>query len=156
MLVLFIMTSTILSAALLLLLAAPAAPMGGPGFEGQMLFHQHIVIRIPRMPAPRPMATPQPPLPSNEFHEKNGPMCVASDDLIAATIPTNDRVDVMMRGGERLRIRLDRKCRTLDYYTGFYVTAGHDGQVCAKRDSIRTRSGDECGINKFRRLVPDD
>lgn len=156
MVVLFIMTSPALPAALLLLLAAPAAPVGGPGFEGQMLFHQHIVIRIPRMPAPRAMTMPQPSLPSTDFREKDGPECVASDDLIAATIPTDDRVDVMMRGGERLRIRLDKKCRTLDYYTGFYVTAGHDGQVCAKRDSIRTRSGDECGITKFRRLVPDD
>lgn len=156
MVVLFIMTSPAFPAALLLLLAAPAAPAIGPGVEGQMLFHQHIVIRIPRMPAPREMAAPQPPLPSVDFREKDGPQCVASDDLIAATIPTDDRVDVMMRGGERLRIRLDKKCRTLDYYTGFYVTAGHDGQVCAKRDSIRTRSGDECGINKFRRLVPDD
>jgi len=150
------MTSPILSAALLLLLAAPAAPMAGPGVEGQMLFHQHIVIRIPRMPAPRAIEAPEPPLPSIEFHEKDGPQCVASDDLVAATIPTDDRVDVMLRGGERLRMRLDKRCRTLDYYTGFYVTAGHDGQVCAKRDAIRTRSGDECGIAKFRRLVPDE
>jgi hypothetical protein len=156
MVVLFTMTSPAIPAALLLLLAAPAAPMGGPGFEGQMLFHQHIVIRIPRMPAPQPMAMPEPPRATPEFHEKDGPKCVASADLVAATIPTDDRIDVMMRGGERLRIRLDKKCRTLDYYTGFYVTAGHDGRVCAHRDSIRTRSGDECGIAKFRRLVPDD
>lgn len=156
MVVLFTMTSPAIPAALLLLLAAPAAPMAGPGFEGQMLFHQHIVIRIPRMPAPQPMAMPEPPRAMPELREKDGPKCVASADLVAATIPTDDRIDVMMRGGERLRIRLDKKCRTLDYYTGFYVTAGHDGRVCAHRDSIRTRSGDECGISKFRRLVPDD
>lgn len=149
------MTSPVLSAALLLLLAAPAAPVLDPPLIGQMMFHQHIVIRIPRMPAAQPMRAPEPPR-ALEFREKDGPKCVASEDLIAATIPTADRVDVMMRGGERLRIRLDKKCRTLDYYTGFYVTAGHDGKVCAKRDSIRTRSGDECGIAKFRRLVPDD
>ena len=149
------MTSPALPAALLLLLAAPAAPALDPPLIGQLLFHQHIVIRIPRMPAPEPMRAPEPPR-ALEFHEKDGPKCVASADLIAATIPTDDRVDVMLRGGERLRIRLDKKCRTLDYYTGFYVTAGHDGQVCARRDSIRTRSGDECGIAKFRRLVPND
>ena len=154
MVVLFTMTSPAFSAALLLLLAAPAAPAPDPGI--QLLFHQHIVIRVPRMPAPQPMAAPAPPRAPLEFHEKDGPKCIPSADLIAATIPTDDRVDVMMRGGERLRIRLDKKCRTLDYYTGFYVTAGHDGQVCAKRDSIRTRSGDECGITKFRRLIPDD
>ena len=97
----------------------------------------------------------EPPLPPASFHEKDGPQCVPGDALVAATIPTDDRVDIMLRGGQRLRIRLDKKCRTLDYYTGFYVTAGHDGQVCAHRDSIRTRSGDECGITRFRRLVPD-
>lgn len=147
------MTTPAQSAALLLLLAAPAAP--DPGMTGQLLFHQHIVIRIPRMPVAEPMRAPEPPLPSVEWQEKDGPKCVASDDLIAATIPADDRVDLMLRGGERLRARLDKKCRTLDFYTGFYVTAGHDGRVCARRDSIRTRSGDDCGIDKFRRLVPD-
>jgi len=150
------MTSPAIPAALLLLLAAPAAPAAAPMLEGQLLFHQHIVIRIPRMPSAQPMTPPEPPLPSSRLREENGPQCIASDDLIAATIPTDDRVDIMMRGGERLRIRLDKRCRTLDYYTGFYVTAGHDGMVCARRDSIRTRSGDDCGIDKFRRLVPGD
>jgi hypothetical protein len=149
------MTSPLLPAALLLLFAAPAAPVLDPGMTGQMLFHQHIVIRIPRMPVAEPMRAPDPPLPSVEWREKDGPKCVASEDLIAATIPADDRVDLMLRGGERLRARLDKKCRTLDFYTGFYVTAGHDGRVCAHRDSIRTRSGDDCGIDKFRRLVPD-
>ena len=160
MVVSFIMPSTPLPVALLMLLAAPIAPGAAgprpPGLVGQMMFHQHIVIRIPRMPAPRPMTMPDPMLPPEAFHEKDGPQCVDSADLVAATIPNDDRVDIMLRGGERLRIRLDKRCRTLDYYTGFYVTAGHDGKVCAKRDSVRTRSGDDCGITKFRRLVPDN
>ena len=97
-----------------------------------------------------------PPPPPEAWHEGKGPECIAGDDLMAASIPNDDRVDLMMRGGERLRARLDKRCRTIDYYTGFYVTAGRDGKVCAKRDAIRTRSGDECGIDKFRRLTPAD
>lgn len=150
------MTHPAFPAALLLLLAAaPAAPGREPGVVGQLLFHQHIVIRVPRLPASRPMSMPSPP-PAATWRESKGPQCIAGDDLMAASIPTDDRVDLMMRGGERLRARLDKRCRTIDYYTGFYVTAGHDGQVCARRDAIRTRSGDECGIDKFRRLTPAD
>ncbi|HEX7656758.1 MAG: hypothetical protein ACTHKR_06155 [Sphingomonas sp.] len=156
------MTNPSLPAALLLLLAAPAAatpgaPRGGFGLapQSQLLFHQHIVIRIPRMPPPRPMVE-QPPMPPIEWREKKSPQCIAGGDLIAATIPAADQVDLMTRNGERLRARLDKRCRSLDFYTGFYIMAGRDGQVCARRDSIRTRSGDDCPINKFHRLVPAD
>lgn len=117
------------------------------------MFHQHIVIRVPRMPVARAMPE-RAPMPPVEWHEKSGPKCLAGGDLVAATIPAADRVDLMLRDGERIRARLDKKCRSLDFYTGFYVVAGRDGRVCARRDSIRTRSGDDCMIDKFRRLVP--
>ncbi|MGN6376862.1 MAG: hypothetical protein ACTHMG_15100 [Sphingomonas sp.] len=152
------MPNLLSSAALMLLLVAPAAtlqgaPAPGPGFGGQLVFHQHIVIRIPRMPPPRAMVE-QPPMPPVEWRERSGPKCVDGDDLVAATIPSSEAVDLMLRDGERLRARLDKKCHALDFYTGFYVMAGRDGQVCARRDSIRTRSGDTCAIDKFRRLEP--
>ena len=151
------MPTQFLLAALLLLLAAPAPVTGAPGgggqaFAGQMIFHQHVVIRIPRMPQPdRP---PPPLMPPPSWDEKGGPKCVASEDLVAATIPAADSVDLLLRDGDRMRAKLDKKCRALDFYTGFYVEGGRDGQVCARRDTIRTRSGDNCGIDKFKRLVP--
>jgi hypothetical protein len=147
------MTNLFASTALLMLLAAPATPWSGAPLEGQVIFHQHIVIRIPRMPMPPPMIE-RPPMPPVEWHEQDGPKCVDGDDLVAATIPTADQVDLMLRDGERMRARLDKKCHALDFYTGFYVVAGRDGRVCSKRDSIKTRSGDDCPIDKFRRLVP--
>lgn len=152
------MPSPLLPTALLLLLAAPASPAMTPvpgvqAFARQMIFHQHVVIRIPRMPTPQPMTRPAP-APPVVWKEKSGPKCVDSDALIAATIPTADSVDLMMRDGERMRAKLDKKCRALDFYAGFYVQGGRDGQVCARRDKIRTRSGDNCGIDKFKRLVP--
>jgi hypothetical protein len=140
-------------AALIMLLAAPAAPWAGAPAEGQISFHQHIVIRIPRMPMPPP-AGPRPPMPPIEWHEESGPRCVEGEDLVAATIPTDDQVDLMLRDGERMRARLDKRCRSLDFYTGFYVVAGHDGKVCARRDVIKTRAGDDCPIDRFRRIVP--
>jgi len=150
------MTNLLASVALMTLLASPAAPWPSAPFEGQVIFHQHIVIRIPRMPMPREMVErpPMPPMPPIEWTERDGPKCVEGDDLVAATIPTADQVDLMLRDGERIRARLDKKCHALDFYTGFYVVAGRDGRVCAKRDSIKTRSGDDCLIDKFRRLTP--
>jgi hypothetical protein len=150
------MPTQILLSALLFVLAAPAGLVGMPGgagqaFAGQMIFHQHVVIRIPRMPEPdRP---PAPLMPPPTWDEKGGPKCLASEDLVAATIPTSDSVDLLLRDGERMRAKLDKKCRALDFYTGFYVEGGRDGRVCARRDTIRTRSGDDCGIDKFKRLV---
>jgi len=150
------MTNLLASAALMTLLAGPAAPWSGARFDGQVIFHQHIVIRIPRMPMPREMVErpPMPPMPPIEWTERDGPKCLEGADLVAATIPTADQVDLMLRDGERMRARLDKKCHALDFYTGFYVVAGRDGRVCAKRDSIKTRSGDDCPIDKFRRLTP--
>jgi hypothetical protein len=149
------MTNLLASTALLMLFAAPAAPWAGApaAIEGQMVIHQHIIIRIPRMPMPRPTAQ-RDPMPPLEWHEERGPKCVPGDDLIAATIPTDDQVDLMLRDGERIRARLDKRCRSLDFYTGFYVVAGRDGEVCARRDIIKTRAGDNCPIDKFHRIVP--
>ena len=53
-----------------------------------------------------------------------------------------------------MRARLQDECPALDYYRGFYVRPQPDGRICADRDAIRTRSGGDCGIDRFRRLVP--
>jgi len=57
------------------------------------------------------------------------------------------------RGGDRVRATFDRDCPGLDFYSGFYLKPSADGQICADRDMIRTRSGDSCEISGFRRLV---
>jgi hypothetical protein len=51
-----------------------------------------------------------------------------------------------------MRAKLERSCPALDYYFGFYIMPAADGQICADRDSIRSRVGGECGIDRFRTL----
>ena len=62
-------------------------------------------------------------------------------------------IDFVLRNRQRLRAKLDGDCDGLDFYGGLYVQSD-DGEVCAKRDSIRSRIGQVCKIEKFKLLMP--
>jgi hypothetical protein len=64
-----------------------------------------------------------------------------------------EHVDFLLYDRTRLRARLSEDCPALDFYNGFYLTPD-DGQVCIKRDTIHSRMGGSCRIERFRRLVP--
>ena len=117
---------------------------GEPVLLAQLTFREQVIIRLPsRQPAPEPM----------RWKEKDGPKCIPADALAGAQI-SREGVDLLLRGGKRLRARLGR-CPPLDYYSGFYIRPGRDGRVCEDRDAIRVRSGGSCEIDQFRQLVPD-
>jgi hypothetical protein len=144
--------------ALLLLASATAvsvpAPQSGSVDLAQVLLRERIIIRIPSAPppaaAPAPSAVPVPPL---RWEEKKGPKCISANQLGGAIVGSTDSIDLVLKGGARLRTQLDGDCAGLGYYGGFYLKPSPDGQVCAGRDSIRTRSGDTCKIKRFRNLV---
>ncbi len=121
---------------------------GGSGNEGvllaQLSVRQQIIIRVPAR---------QPPPDRIDWKEKNGPKCIPAGALAGALI-SRQGVDLLLRGGRRVRARLSR-CPPLDYYSGFYIRPGLDGRVCEDRDTIRVRSGGSCEIDRFRLLVPD-
>ncbi|GAO37980.1 hypothetical protein SCH01S_01_01430 [Sphingomonas changbaiensis NBRC 104936] len=118
---------------------------GGPVMLAQLTIRQQLIIRVPshvRRPADPVL-----------YREKNGPKCISAGELAGAQI-SNYGVDLLLRGGNRVRAKLAGDCPPLDYYSGFYIRQGLDGQVCAERDSIRVRSGGSCEIERFRKLVP--
>lgn len=137
------------SAALFLLASATALGSSAPGLAldgmqvAQVTVHERIIIRVPRN---------APPPPSVRWIEKKGPKCIAADQLGGAIVGARS-VDLVLRGGDRVRAILDGDCPALDFYSGFYLKPSGDGQVCAHRDTIRSRSGDSCEISTFRRLV---
>lgn len=119
-----------------------------PGMRVQQLtIHERIIIRVPRVSAPLAV-----PMPMTRWKEKKGPKCLSPAQFAGAMISGPGLVDVMLDDGRRVRAKLDRECRALDYYPGFYIKPGIDGQVCAARDSIRVRSGASCGIAGFKLL----
>jgi hypothetical protein len=145
---------------LTLLLAAPLAVSARASdsvAEGvryaQLTIHERLIIRIPRVAAaPRGarVVTPAP----VEWQEKRGPECLRVTALTGAAIDTKGDVDLVIEGARRIRAKLDDDCPTLDFYAGFYLRPTSDGQICAGRDAIRSRSGALCPISKFRTLVP--
>ncbi len=131
-------------------LAIAAASAGEPFELAQLTIRQRIVIRVPAAPAP-----PVQPLRRLRWKEKGGPKCISVNGLAAAAVFKADAVDLMMRGGKRLRALLDDDCPALDYYRGFYLTPTEDGRICAGRDMIHSRMGGQCSIDKFKTLELD-
>ena len=131
---------------------APAGQVTGVELA-QVTISGRIIIRVPSRlqdsVAPMQQLTPPRPI---KWAEKKGPKCIAADQLGGAIV-ARDYVDLVLRGGDRVRAQLDGDCSGLGYYGGFYVKPSTDGQICAERDSIRTRSGDRCTIKKFKKLV---
>lgn len=139
------------SAALLMLAALGGVPDEpnaiAPMQFAQVTVRQQILVRIPVQlrPAPRPSQR-------IEWKESKGPKCVAARSIAGATALREKSFDLILRDQSRMRARLDRSCPALDYYYGFYIRPNADGQICADRDSIRSRVGGECQIDAFRKL----
>lgn len=111
----------------------------------QLTIRQSVVIRVPTRPmAPRVA----------EWKESKGPKCLSMANIAGAVVTDEDSVDLIFRGGGRIRAQLEDECPALDYYNGFYVRPTEDRQICAGRDSIHSRSGGQCEIRRFRTLKP--
>jgi hypothetical protein len=130
---------------LLLVGAAPAPPAPvQPEQYAQLVVREQIMVRVQtRTP---PAAAPV------QWKEGKGPKCVPARAILGASLPSENSVDLVMRDRTRVRARLDSSCPALDYYYGFYIRPNADGMICADRDSIRSRVGGECGIERFRGL----
>lgn len=151
------MTYLALSPALLLLFGQPLADKtNNSGLRvqyGTMSFRQRIIVRVPRLPDP-PRAPRQAPAPPIEWKEKKAEKCVPITSIVGASVTRVESVDLITAAGRRLRARFDDDCPAIDFYAGFYLRRTPDGMVCAKRDAIRSRSGDFCRIEAFKELRP--
>lgn len=111
----------------------------------QLSFRSRVVVRV--------QTSSLSVVPAAALREKKGPRCVQIEDILAAGVLARTSVDLVLRGGYRMRARFAASCPGLDYYSGFYLVPSADGKICADRDAIRDRAGGECAIDKFRKLV---
>ncbi|MFS0773301.1 hypothetical protein [Sphingomonas sp. 1P08PE] len=136
------------------LIALSAAAVLGEAPEGaraQVLIHERITIRVPRMstaPIQRIVS------PRSDWKEHKAPKCLGMGAIAAAAIAVPAAVDLLLVDGRWMRARLAGDCRSADFYSGLYIRPGPDGQVCADRDAIRVRSGARCQIDTFKLLKP--
>jgi hypothetical protein len=126
----------------------------------QIVVERQLIIRIPARPStltnfsaadvPAPRARSEPIV----WRETKASRCVPMRSLVGIQTVQRDSIDLITRENQRLRARLNRGCRALDFYSGFYMKASKDGRLCAERDALHARSGEECEVEKFRLMVP--
>ncbi len=126
----------------------------------QVIIEQQLIIRVPAQrsqlnnfaagPGPARRAIDVPVV----WKEKKAPKCVAMRNIMGMQAVQRDSIDIMTRQKQRLRAQLNRGCRALDFYAGFYMQGSKDGQLCEDRDQIHARTGAKCEIDKFRLMVP--
>lgn len=133
-----------LLAAMLAQSEGPSTPPTPPGRVRVMTVEERLLIRVPVAPRPRIRI---------KWEEEKGPKCLPAHAIAGAFLSGPDSIDFKLRGRHFVRAKLDSDCEGLDFYDGFYVQP-EDHRICARRDTIRLRTGGSCRIDKFRTLVP--
>jgi hypothetical protein len=126
------------------LLSLSATIEGDDRVVRRMVIRDEIILRIP---VRRRL------MPPIEWSEKKGPKCLASADIAGAMLSGPSSIDFVMRDRRRVRAEIESECPALDFYDGFYMQPD-DERVCARRETIRSRVGGSCRIERFRMLVP--
>lgn len=120
---------------------SPSQPAGG---VRRVVIHDEVIISIPVRPRPSR---------GIEWTEHKGPKCLATGRIAGAMLSGPSSIDFVMRDRTRIRAVMDNECPALDFYGGFYLQPDDD-RICAKRETIRSRIGGSCRIEKFRTLLP--
>lgn len=113
-----------------------------------MIIQRSSIVRIPPAQPEPPISTPI------RWKEKGAPNCLKWSNMAAAMISSQTTIDLIIRGGTRYRVKLEKSCQAIDFYSGFYVQPTSDGDICEDRDAIHSRAGGACLIDKFKTLVP--
>ncbi|WP_294121654.1 hypothetical protein [Sphingomonas sp.] len=109
----------------------------------RVIVQDEVIFRIPIRPRVSPI----------EWVEHKGPKCIPANMLAGAMLSGPSSIDFVLRNRQRVRAKMDSDCPALDFYDSFYLQPDDD-YICAKRETIRIRSGGSCRIEKFRTLVP--
>ena len=115
-----------------------------PTVVRRVVIRDEVILRIPVRPRVSPRI---------EWTERKGPKCIAIDTIAAAMLSGPSSIDFMLRDRRRIRAQMDSQCPALDFYNGFYLQPD-DERICAKRETISSRVGTSCRIERFRQLVP--
>jgi hypothetical protein len=125
------------------LFAAQPATMGES--VTRLVVQDEVILRVP--------VEPHRLIPDVEWVERKGPRCIPAAAIQRALLSSSERVDFVMSNRSRIRAQLDEDCPALDFYAGFYLQPRGD-MLCAGSDSIYSRIGGSCTIERFSQLVP--
>jgi hypothetical protein len=110
----------------------------------RVVIRDELILRIPVRPRRSvPIA----------WQEKKGPRCLDASHIAGAMLSGASSIDFVMKDRTRFRAEMDSECPALDFYGGFYLQLD-DERICARRETIRSRVGGSCRIERFRKLIP--
>ncbi len=115
----------------------------------QLVIERRVVIRVVPHEA-RAQIRPN----FRDWREKSAARCLYANDVVGVLITKPDSIDIVLRGRHAMRARLEKGCRSIDFYSGFYFKPTPDGRLCEDRDMIYSRAGGACTIDRYHRLVP--
>ncbi|MBT8389948.1 MAG: hypothetical protein HKP43_08465 [Altererythrobacter sp.] len=128
-----------------------------PSVAYQVRIERRVTVRIsPRRGAPRQNLTadleelPQP----IRYEEGENTECVSINSIAGVQTGSGDRLVLYLRDRRMISARLEKSCRARDFYSGFYVERGDDGNICINRDKLQSRAGAKCELNRMRELTP--
>jgi hypothetical protein len=124
---------------------AAQQPPSKPQVVRRMMVSDELILRVPVRPRPRLKI---------EWKELKGPKCLDARLIAGAMLSGPSSIDFVLRDRQRVRARMDDNCPTFDYYDVLYLQPD-DHRICAKRETIRSRDGGSCRIERFRMLVPE-
>lgn len=127
-----------------------------PGTMGVVRIERRIIIRLPtlRPPAGAPPAPAPSPKLAGKFARQQT-TCLSLKTLKGAAVNDQSGILFITTSDSRYQATLERGCRPVDFQSGFYVGSTPDGAVCAGRDMLYARSGMQCTISSFVRLVAE-
>ena len=148
---------------------APTAPFGAESFgarsflprdASQVRIEQSLRIRIsPQAPSSAPrfrpdmlVGIPQRTVSENYVERRMG-RCIPIGNIAGVKPNGGNDLILYLRDRRMVRAQLERECRAMDFYSGFYLSRSTDGRLCVDRDTLQSRSGANCKLSQMRQLV---
>ena len=123
---------------------------------GQIRFEQRVIVRIsPRGVGNRRNMLARLPTRANttRYKERKAERCVPVNRIAGVETGSGNRLLLFLQDSQILSLNLEKACRAKDFYSGFYVEQNKDGNLCVDRDTLQSRNGARCDIERMMELV---
>lgn len=124
-----------------------------PGAMGAVRIERRIIIRLPTLRPPA-NAAPLPQAKVSASLARQPTTCLSLKTLKGASVDGAVGIFFITTSDSRYQATLERGCRPMDFQSGFYLGNTTDGAVCAGRDMLYARTGMQCVIASFARVLP--
>ncbi|MEP5938729.1 MAG: hypothetical protein ABJ239_10410 [Erythrobacter sp.] len=102
---------------------------------------QNLIADLPRQAAPP------------KYEERKMEKCLPIEGISGVQTGSGNRLLLYLRDKRVVSAKLEKSCRSRDFYSGFYLERNKDGKLCVDRDKLQSRAGAKCEIDRFRHLV---